>query len=82
MSNRSHSSQPKSRSRRNKSKQGKGSGGRAENDKQPINRLPPELLFRIFAVGDEEQRSKRLWNTRYSGFQDLTIASFLYDQGH
>ncbi|KAF8604075.1 hypothetical protein BDV93DRAFT_522884 [Ceratobasidium sp. AG-I] len=45
----------------------------ADNAKQPINSLPSELLSRIFAVGDEEQRSERLKNTRYSGLQDIAI---------
>lgn len=48
---------------------------RAQNGKQAINRLPPELLSRIFAVGDEEQRNKRVQNARYYGFQDLAVVS-------
>lgn len=47
----------------------------AKNAKQPINRLPPELLARIFAIGDEERRGKRLEGVPYSGFQDLAIVS-------
>lgn len=45
------------------------------NSKQAINQLPSELLSRIFAVGDGEQRSKRLQNCRYNGFQDLAVVS-------
>lgn len=48
---------------------------KARNSKQPINRLPPELLSRIFAVGDEEQRSKRARDEKYYGFQDLAVVS-------
>ncbi|KAG9088998.1 hypothetical protein FS749_001702 [Ceratobasidium sp. UAMH 11750] len=36
-----------------------------------INKLPPELLLRIFALGDEEQRAKRKEGAPYYGFQDL-----------
>ncbi|KAF8601737.1 hypothetical protein BDV93DRAFT_226727 [Ceratobasidium sp. AG-I] len=46
---------------------------KSENSKQTINKLPPELLTRIFAIGDEEKRNKRLHYHRYYGFQDLAI---------
>lgn len=64
--------------RYNRSKPRNIAKGQAWNAKQPINRLPPELLSRIFAIGDEEQRSKRLEAARYSGFQDLVIVSLQF----
>lgn len=54
---------------------------KAENGKQAINRLPPELLSRIFTVGDEEQRSNRMNNAqRYYGFQDLVVVRSFHFQ--
>ncbi|KAF8604072.1 hypothetical protein BDV93DRAFT_522880 [Ceratobasidium sp. AG-I] len=46
---------------------------KANNSKISINRLPPELLSQIFAIGDGEQRSKRLGNERYYGIQDIAV---------
>lgn len=51
---------------------------KTENDKQPINRLPSELLSRIFAIGDEDQRYKRIRNYVYRGFQDLAVVSMCH----
>lgn len=46
---------------------------RVYNNELPINKLPPELLSRIFAIGDEEQRGKRLYDEPYYGMQDVVI---------
>lgn len=48
---------------------------KVENSNQAVNRLPPELLSRIFAIGDGEIRNKRVHYHRYYGFQDLAIVS-------
>jgi hypothetical protein len=48
---------------------------RLKNRDKPINNLPPELLSRIFAVGDDEERGKRQQGLPYFGFQDLAVVS-------
>lgn len=48
---------------------------RTENSKQAINKLPPELLSRIFAIGDKEKRSQRILYQGYCGIQDLALVS-------
>ncbi|KAG8781829.1 hypothetical protein FRC12_021477 [Ceratobasidium sp. 428] len=47
------------------------SGLKLRNSERSINRLPSELLLRIFEVGDEEQRATRNEGEPYYGFQDL-----------
>ncbi|KAG8704057.1 hypothetical protein FRC09_003794 [Ceratobasidium sp. 395] len=47
------------------------SGLKLQNSERFINKLPSELLLRIFGVGDEEQRAKRDAREAYDGFQDL-----------
>ncbi|KAG8788131.1 hypothetical protein FRC12_014904 [Ceratobasidium sp. 428] len=44
---------------------------RLQNSKCCANKLPAELLLRIFVVGDEEQRARRKELSPYRGFQDL-----------
>ncbi|KAG8684570.1 hypothetical protein FRC09_015298, partial [Ceratobasidium sp. 395] len=46
---------------------------KAQNDKRGVNRLPPELLARIFILGDEGQRASRKSGVRYYGLQDLAV---------
>ncbi|KAG8704496.1 hypothetical protein FRC09_003494 [Ceratobasidium sp. 395] len=46
-------------------------GLKLQNSKRCINKLPSELLLRIFRVGDEEQRAMRNAGEPYYGFQDL-----------
>ncbi|KAF8601724.1 hypothetical protein BDV93DRAFT_524485 [Ceratobasidium sp. AG-I] len=48
---------------------------RTKNNKQMANRLPPEILSRIFAIGDEDQRNARIYDQAYYGFQDLAVVS-------
>lgn len=79
MTNRKRLGKPKATSQQILSrKKNRAKKKQGENAKQPINRLPPELLARIFLIGDEEQRSKRLENARYSGFQELTVVSLIF----
>ncbi|QRV97651.1 F-box-like protein [Ceratobasidium sp. AG-Ba] len=45
----------------------------SRNDTQWINRLPPELLGKIFVLTEHLQRGPRLASLPYSGFQDVAV---------
>ncbi|QRV83470.1 F-box-like protein [Ceratobasidium sp. AG-Ba] len=77
MGKRSKSSTPKPKPGPSKPKSGKRPKGkyprlRATNAERAINKLPPELLLRIFIIGDEEERAKPA-RVPYYGFQDLVV---------
>ncbi|QRV83469.1 F-box-like protein [Ceratobasidium sp. AG-Ba] len=42
-----------------------------QNNSKSINKLPNELLAQIFALGDEDRRSRRSKGYKYYGFQDI-----------
>lgn len=48
---------------------------KAANAERRVNKLPPELLLRIFVIGDEEQRARGV-KVPYYGFQDLIVVSY------
>ncbi|CAE6536194.1 unnamed protein product [Rhizoctonia solani] len=55
---------------------------RIRNDAQNVNKLPIELLSRIFSIGEASERSARPRARYYIAFQEIiAVSKFVIDGG-